>query len=104
MAKETLGDIWDSLPEVERKMASMVIAQQVPYELYEVYTDLNNRLMKLEGADEANMTNELKMIEVFGIDVLNDFKYYLTHVLTNQKVTEEFYKWLHEPYVKGEKK
>lgn len=102
MTKETLGDIWDGLPEVEKKMASMVIGQQIPYELYEVYTDLNNRLMKIEGTDEANMTNESKMIETFGIDTLNEFKYYLTRVLTDSAVTEKFYAWLDEPYAKGE--
>ena len=55
---EKIRDVWDSLPEVEKKMASMVIGQQIPYELYEVYTDLNNRLMKLEGTDETNMTTK----------------------------------------------
>lgn len=54
MTKETFGDIWDSLPEVEKKMVSMVIGQQIPYELYEVYTDINNRLMKLEGKKKEN--------------------------------------------------
>lgn len=51
---------------------------------------------------EEATTNETKMIETFGIDTLNDFKYYLTRVLTNSTVTEKFYAWLDEPYVKGD--
>lgn len=51
---------------------------------------------------EEVTTNETKIIETFGIDTLNSFKYYLTRVLTNSTVTEKFYAWLDEPYVKGE--
>lgn len=51
---------------------------------------------------EEVTTNETKMIETFGVDTLNDFKYYLTRVLTNSTVTEKFYAWLDEPYVKGD--
>lgn len=55
MLKETLCDVFDSLPEVEKKMVSLVIAQKVPYELYDIYTYLNNRLTKIEES-----TKEIK--------------------------------------------
>lgn len=48
------------------------------------------------------VTNETKMVETFGADTTNKFKYYLTRVLTNSDVADKFYKWLNTPYVKGE--
>lgn len=48
MSDKSLKDIWDSLPEIEKKMCTLVIGQHIPFELYEVYTDLNNRIKKLE--------------------------------------------------------
>lgn len=48
MAEKSIKDVWDELPEIEKKLCVLVIGQHIPIELYEVYTDLNNRIMKLE--------------------------------------------------------
>ena len=53
MGDKSLKDIWDELPESEKKMCALVVGQHIPFELYEVYTDLNNRIKKLEEKMEG---------------------------------------------------
>lgn len=44
------------------------------------------------------MTNEDMFILIFGRKKLDEFRYYLTHVLTNTNVTEKFENWLKEEF------